>query len=322
MPLSSLVRMSEQTYTDLPALAAQYAQLSAVLAGFAFAGLISVALVPAMSVRPARETVVAVRPLAVTMFSLTMTSITYSMLAGEVYIGPRTTSLFPVAATQLTFAPLILLLALIVLIVGIERDLPVRLKPLRSAVTSLRGLITFTWPVFVLAIYSRLRDHVYEPGNTAGQYGAPDVLFWVLCGPPVVFGLIVAVAHVVARHRLRETMRGWPQVLARVLRAGVTSADEADKRLVRVLSRIAMVGTLFCVGLVSGARGMLSPETSLPLAVEVFVAGVMAWFCVPLTISAMTYGRYSDPREPGEKAPVLGIEVRETDPRHGRPGAP
>lgn len=314
--------MSEHTYTDLPAVAAQYAQLSAVLAGFAFAGLISVALVPAMSVRPARETAVAVRPLAVAMFSLMMTSVTYSMLAGEVYIGPRTTSLFPVAATQLTFAPLILLLAMIVLIVGIERDLPVRLEPLRSAVTTLRALITFTWPVFVLAIYSRLRDHVYEPGNTAGQYGAADVLFWVLCGPPTVFGLFVVVTHVVARHRLREIMHGWPRVLARVFRTGATSADEADKRLVRVLSRIAIVGTLFCVGLVSGARGVLSPETPLPLVIEVFIAGIMAWFGVPLTISAMTYGRYGDTREPGEKAPILGIEVRETDPRHGRPDIP
>jgi hypothetical protein len=314
--------MSEQTYTDLPAVAGQYAQLSGVLAGFAFAGLISVTLVPAMSVRPARETVVAVRPLAVTMFSLSMTSITYSMLAGENYIGPRTTSLFPVAATQFAFAPLVLLLAMIVLIVGIERDLPVRLEPLRSAAMTIRALITITWPVFVLAIYSRFRDHVYEPGNTAGHYGAADVLFWVLCGPPAVFGLIVVVAHVVARHWLRKVMRGWPRALARVFRTGATSADEADKHLVQVLLRIAMVGTLFCVGLVSGVRGVLTPETPLPLVVEVFVAGVMAWFCVPLTISAMTYGRYGDPREPGETAPILGIEVRETDPRHGRPGIP
>lgn len=48
MVLPTLVKMLNRTYMDLSTFASQYVQVSAVLAGFAFAGLILVMLVLAV----------------------------------------------------------------------------------------------------------------------------------------------------------------------------------------------------------------------------------------------------------------------------------
>lgn len=315
---AALLSAPDVTYTDLPAVAELYAQFSTVLAGFAFAGLISVVLVPAVSPQPGREMLFAVKPLAATLVSMSLTSIVYSMLGGEVYMGPRTTSLFPIAAVPLSFSSVLILQSLIILFVGIERDSPRRLESLRAAAMTLRATVPVVSAVFILAVYSRLRDHFYEPGNAAGQYGTADVAFWVLCGGPLAFCLFTVTAHTVARHWLRGAMRSWPRKVARIFRGPADTHDVADKYVAQVVCRLALIGTIVCLALVSAVRAVLDPELALPIQIELAVTAGLAWFYIPLVVSAMTYGRYDDPENSGESRPPLGIEIRETDPRHGR----
>ncbi len=290
--------------TDFPALASEYAQLSGLLAGFAFAGLITLAVAPIMSHVPVRETMFALMPLIAVEISLVMSTVSYAMLAAEVTV-PRTTSMFPVAATSFTTAGTMLHYSLLVLLVGVERDTRAKVEGIRKAVAMLRGLAASGGLLFIVILYARIRDHVYAPDGLPESFGPVDWTYWSLSGVPFLVIAFLVVAHVVAGNWLAHVTHGWPRHLMRLSLRPTDTHEAANKQLMRALSIAAVTLSMVVVGIVSLVHTFLPPGSAPPTALLLLLTTVYALLGALIAVSGITYGRSDDAADPHATPAVM-----------------
>lgn len=145
---------------NLPQIAGLYSQLAGVLAGFAFATLTALVIAQVTSGTTTSRTLESFIPLVGAFIGLTVSSLNYAIVAGEVQGTARVADLQTVAGVGFAVAGLMLFYSLLVLLRGLEKDAPLSIDISERASKITRFIIGALVPVLTLLMYSGLRDHL------------------------------------------------------------------------------------------------------------------------------------------------------------------
>ncbi|WP_086672935.1 hypothetical protein [Amycolatopsis pretoriensis] len=156
-------------FSNFPQIAGFYSQLAGVLAGFAFAGLITLIASQLVSGSVADITLRSYRPLIGAFLGLVATSLNYAIVAGEDRDTPRLAELEVTAGLGFCVAALMVLYSILVLLRGVQTDLSGNGQMSGDTADLLRGTLIFgVCPLLVVMMYGTVRDH-----NIA-KYGSAD----------------------------------------------------------------------------------------------------------------------------------------------------
>ncbi|MCC8246707.1 hypothetical protein [Saccharothrix luteola] len=171
---------------NFPAAAGFFSQLAGVMAGFAFASLITLIAAQLTTNHSAGKTLESGGPLLATFVALGVSSLDYAMVAGETAGTARVASLLTVSGVGFGVAGIMLLYSMLVLVRGLESDAP-RSRAISHAMGNLiRAVIVFLLsPVVVLLTWSGARGHVIQKygaaaGFTGLDWAALSVLLFIV----------------------------------------------------------------------------------------------------------------------------------------------
>jgi hypothetical protein len=135
---------------DFGTVAGFFSQLAAVLAGFAFAGIITVIAAKLSSGDRAKDSMNSLGPLSASYLAMVMSSVEFAVIAGEGPYSGRGTTLMILAGSGFCAASLVLIYAVLVLLHGVEFD--VESPGLAPAVSLIRNALIFgIGPIMILA---------------------------------------------------------------------------------------------------------------------------------------------------------------------------
>ena len=206
---------------DLSASAGLYSQLASVLAGFAFAAVITLVAAQLASSSNASRTLESGSPLVAAFIALTISSLDFAILAAERFGTARAAILQTLAAMGLSVACILLLYSILVLVRGLEQDAAktrVASKVMSDLIRDL--LIVAISPVTILLMWNGARDHVnFKYGPTAG-FGGLD---WIA----LITLVSVFVVGVVFRHLFRRRSQFHLTLTKRIAYAGAILATSS-----------------------------------------------------------------------------------------------
>lgn len=194
--------VSSSKFSNFPQIAGFYSQLAGVLAGFAFAGLITLIAAQLVSGSRADITLRSYRPLIGAFLGLVATSLNYAIVAGEDRDTPRLAELEVTAGLGFCVAALMALYSILVLLRGVQKDLSQ--DGLMSGRTAdlLRGTLIFgVCPLLVVMMYGTVRDHNIAKYGTA-EFRGLDLAVAIL------LGLTVCAIPVMVRNFRRPASSG------------------------------------------------------------------------------------------------------------------
>ncbi len=226
----------ESRFSNFPEIAGFYSQLAAVLAGFVFAGLITLIAAQLVSGNVADMALRSYRPLVSAFAGLVATSFNYAIIAGEGRDTHRLAELEVTGGLGFCVAAALMLYSIIVLLRGVEYDLSNRGAGSGRTANLLRSTVIFgVSPLLLVMEYAAVGDHLLANHSTAGFRGL-DLLALVLFLMTV--GVAVAVTR---RYPERKESRGAdPRADAR-RQAG---PDQLVDRLARAGMVIAILSLL------------------------------------------------------------------------------
>ncbi|MHC1559163.1 hypothetical protein ACR9E3_09405 [Actinomycetospora sp. C-140] len=168
-----------------------YSQLSGVLAGFAFAGLVALIAARIGARSSYGDLAVAYRPTVSAFVCLVAASMSFALAAGDPTSLGRASSLETAAGLGFAAAVLTLLYSLLVLLHAVERDVPDETGQTRSAFSLLqRAFVVLVCPLTVLVFSAGMHDHIrLRTGTTTGLQGL-DVASLAAVGAVLVVGLL------------------------------------------------------------------------------------------------------------------------------------
>ncbi|MGW9185519.1 hypothetical protein [Agromyces sp. NPDC055661] len=278
--------------------AANYSALAAVLAGFAFACLTTIALSPGLKPNRENSVMMAASPMTALFVSLVLVSLNYAVVAGESDGTPRLATIAVVTGIGFTCAGILLPYVLLVLLGAAAADEQSRRSQLNGAVGILKISVALAAPLLMLLQWSALRQA--EILNEQMEFGAAD---WWCIGAATLLLLnsILALVGVYARvPGLRAAWRFFQRKQHSVLRwLSITAIGIA---IAAIAARVFVLVLPYKVG---WSIGWL-----------VAVSLVYAVFAFFLTLSAMTYevhhhGDEPDPEPNGGHIPTLQIAQHE-----------
>lgn len=188
---------------NLPQIAGLYSQLAGVLAGFAFAAVMALAVAQVTQGTQSSHAFESFVPLVGAFVGLVASSLNYAIVAGEVAGTARIAELRTVAGFGFSVSGMMLFLSILILLRGLHADLrqrhskaptpPVNIDVSKRAADVTRGIIGGLFPLLVGLLYGGLRDHldlVYGP--VANGLRWPDyVAFAILLAALVDVGWTV-----------------------------------------------------------------------------------------------------------------------------------
>ena len=168
-----------------------YSQLSGVLAGFAFAGLVALIAARIGARSSYGDLAVAYRPTVSAFVGLVAASLSFALVAGDPTSLGRASSLETAAGLGFAAAVLTLLYSMLVLLHAVERDVPDDTGQTRSAFSLLQGaFVVVVCPLTVLVFSAGMHDHIQlRTGSTSGLQGL-DVASLVAVGAVLVVGIL------------------------------------------------------------------------------------------------------------------------------------
>lgn len=261
MPLTLLAASS---VSNLPAVAGFYSQLAGVLAGFGFAGLITLIAAQLTSGHTAVRTLESASPLIGAFVALVTSSLNYAVIAGEQLGAARGAALVTIAGLGFSVGGVMLLYSLLVLLRGLELDVPSSQATSNATANLLRSFIVFAAsPVLVLLMWGGTRDHLTRQyGSTSNLRG----LDWVILG---LLGVAIAVCI--------------------YFRVGLFNSPQHHPRLTRTLTvtatSLAVLSVLGSTMLIAFSAVDTQVPDVFPLAATILVAG----FTVAVAYSASRY---------------------------------
>jgi hypothetical protein len=219
----------ESPFSNFPEIAGFYSQLAAVLAGFVFAGLITLIAAQLVSGNVADMALRSYRPLVSAFAGLVATSFNYAIIAGEDRDTGRLAELEVTAGLGFCVAAALMFYSIIVLLRGVEYDLSTKGAGSGRTANLLRSTLVFgVSPLLVVLEYGAIGDHLLVNYPTVAFRGV-DLLV-------IVALLMTAGVAVLVTRRYPE--RTKDSAFARQADAeGMTRSD----RLVDRLSRAGMV---------------------------------------------------------------------------------
>lgn len=147
-------------FSNFPQIAGFYSQLAGVLAGFAFAALITLIASQLVAASSLDMTLRSYRPLISAFLGLVATSLNYAIIAGEERDTARLAELEITAGAGFCVAALMVLYAILVLLRGVEKDLAAAGTMSGRTADLLRNTLVFgVCPLLTVMMYGTLRDH-------------------------------------------------------------------------------------------------------------------------------------------------------------------
>lgn len=141
---------AEAGQQDFGTIAGCFSQLAAVLAGFAFAGLVTVIAAKLSSGDRAKDSMNSLGLLVASYLSMVMSSVAFAIVTGEGSYSDRGTTLMMIGGPGFCASSLVLLHAILILLHGVKRD--VRSARLSAPVSLVRNtLVLAVVPLMLLA---------------------------------------------------------------------------------------------------------------------------------------------------------------------------
>jgi hypothetical protein len=197
-----------------------YSQLSGVLAGFAFAGLVALIAARIGGRSSSGDLAVAYRPVVSAFVGLVAASMSFALVAGDQTSVGRASSLETAAGLGFAAAVLTLLYSMLILLHAVERDVPDDTGQTRGAFVLLQGaFVVVVCPLTVLVFSAGMHDHIQlREGTTTGLQGL-DIASLAAVGAVLAVGILARVfgphlqAHwTAARDRLPDLALGMALV--------------------------------------------------------------------------------------------------------------
>lgn len=188
-----------------------YSQLSGVLAGFAFAGLVALIAARIGARSSSGDLAVAYRPAVSAFVGLVAASMSFALVAGDPTSLGRASSLETAAGLGFAAAVLTLLYSMLVLLHAVERDVPDDTGRTRSAFTLLQGaFVVVVCPLTVLVFSAGMHDHIQlRTGTTTGFQGL-DVASLAAVGAVLIVGILARRFAPQIRARWANSRDGLP----------------------------------------------------------------------------------------------------------------
>ena len=261
MPLTLLAASGAP---NLPAVAGFYSQLAGVLAGFGFAGLVTLIAAQLNSGTTATKTLESGTPLIGAFIALVTSSLNYAVVAGEPIGSARVAALHTIAGLGFSVAGVMLLYSILVLLRGLESDVPSSQATSNATANLLRTVIVLAISqIIVLLMWGGTRDHLIQ------KYGPAPNLFnldWVILG---LFGVTVATCIY-----FRVWLFNSPQHHPRLTRTITFTATQ-----------LAVLSVLGSAALISFSAVDTQVSDIFPLTATILSAG----FAVAVAYSASRY---------------------------------
>lgn len=203
-------------FSNFPQIAGFYSQLAGVLAGFAFAGLITLIASQLVSGSVADITLRSYRPLIGAFLGLVATSLNYAIVAGEDRDTPRLAELEVTAGLGFCVAGSMALYSILVLLRGVQKDLSGNGTMSGRTADLLRGTLVFgVCPLLIIMMYGTVRDH-----NIA-KYGNSEFRGLDIAVLAVLVATLLYVPFIASRFRRPMTSSALVDNISRI---GVTIA--------------------------------------------------------------------------------------------------
>lgn len=164
-----------QTSANLPALASLYSQLAGVLAGFAFAALITL-MAAQLATNASGSTLKSSAPLLAAFLALAIASLNYALLAGEGAESTRLATLQASSGAGFGVAGMMLLYSILAFVRGLEVDASNSASVSSEMAKLIRlAIILAVCPLILLLIWGGVRDHLTAKYGPAVGFTALDV---------------------------------------------------------------------------------------------------------------------------------------------------
>lgn len=240
-----------------------YSQLSGVLAGFAFAGLVALIAARIGARSSYGDLAVAYRPTVSAFVGLVAASMAFALVAGDPTSLGRASSLETAAGLGFAAAVLTLLYSMLVLLHAVERDVPDDTGETRSAFSLLQGAyVVVVCPLTVLVFSAGMHDHIQlRTGTTNGLQGL-DVASLAAVATVLAVGLLARVFSARLRARLATVRERLPALamgmamVSVVVSAVVVIVAEPCRPSTDVLpaTELALVAIFAALAALSAAR--------------------------------------------------------------------